>query len=145
MTQQRHERPAPPETLDDDPPVRAVMTHRLVGVDPATPLPTALRLMVAGNVRHLPVVREGRCVGMVAEVDLLRGLAARRGPFGAATLLVADVLRPVVAVPPDTPLHEIAARMDDERTDALLVVEGGRPVGLVTATDLVHALAGRVR
>jgi CBS domain-containing protein len=60
-----------------------------------------------------------------------------------ATLLVADVLRPAVAVPPDTPLHEVAARMDDRGTDALLVVEGGRPVGLVTATDLVHALTRR--
>lgn len=144
MTEQR-QRPAPPETLDDDPPVEAVMTRRLVGVDPATPLATALRLMVAGNVRHLPVVREGRCLGMVAEVDLVRGLAARQGPFGAATLLVADVLRPAPEVPPGTPLHEVAARMDRERTDALMVVAAGRPVGLVTATDLVHALAGRVR
>ncbi|GAA2896019.1 hypothetical protein GCM10010472_63250 [Pseudonocardia halophobica] len=144
MTEQR-QRPAPPETLDDDPPVEAVMTRRLVGVDPATPLGIALRLMVAGNVRHVPVVREGRCLGMVAEVDLLRGLAARQGPFGAATLLVADVLRPAPEVPPGTPLHEVAARMDRECTDALMVVAAGRPLGLVTATDLVRALAGRVR
>ncbi|MCE3555319.1 CBS domain-containing protein [Pseudonocardia sp. RS11V-5] len=143
MTEQR-QRPAPPETLDDDPPVETVMSRRLVGVDPAAPLPIALRLMVAATVRHLPVVREGRCLGMIAEVDLLRGLAARQGPFGPATLLVADVLRPAPEIPPGTPLHEVAARMDRECTDALLVVEAGRPLGIVTATDLVQALAARI-
>ncbi|GAA1880587.1 hypothetical protein GCM10009836_72350 [Pseudonocardia ailaonensis] len=137
-------RPAPPETLDDHPPVRAVMSRQLVAIDPAAPLRTALRLMTAGAVRHLPVVGDGRCVGVVADVDLLSGMVAGRGPFGSAPLLVRDVMRPVSAVAPSLPLADAARRMEAENTDVLVVVEAGSLLGIVTATDLVHAVATRV-
>ncbi|MFR9802432.1 CBS domain-containing protein [Pseudonocardia sp. RS010] len=138
-------RPAPPETLDDDPPVRTAMSRRVVAIDAAAPLRTALRLMTAGDVRHLPVIRGDRCVGMVAEVDLLRGLAAVRGPLGTARLTVDDVLRPVPVVSPETSLRSAAALMDAERVDALLIGTPDALTGIVTATDLVHAIAARPR
>jgi CBS domain-containing protein len=136
------ERPAPPETLDHDPPVRTVMTHRLVAVDPAVPLPTALQLMIAGRVRHLPVFDGGRCVGIVTETDVLRGLAACRGPLGSTTLLVEALARRVRIVDPGISLHHAAALMDADKVDVLLVGDDeSGPIGILTATDLIHALA----
>jgi CBS domain-containing protein len=135
-------RPAPPETLDEVPQVRALMSTRVVAIVPSAPLMTALRLMVARAVRHLPVMDGGQCVGIVTETDLLRGLAARTGPAGAAALHVADVARAVTAVPESVPLDEAATLMERGGLDALLVADGdGGLVGIVTATDLIHALA----
>ncbi|WP_226364487.1 MULTISPECIES: CBS domain-containing protein [unclassified Pseudonocardia] len=67
---------APPETLDDDPPLRTVVSPRLVAVTPQTPVRTALDLMLAHDVHHLPVFAGPRCTGLVTESDLLRGVAA---------------------------------------------------------------------
>ncbi|GAA4542164.1 CBS domain-containing protein [Pseudonocardia xishanensis] len=135
-------RPAPPETLDDQPPVRALMSRRVVAIVPTAPLSTALQLMVAEGVRHLPVMEDGRCTGMVTETDVLRGLAARRGPWGTADLRVLDVVRTAPAVVESTPVGAAATVMLQERTDAVLVVGAdGGIAGIVTATDLVHALA----
>jgi CBS domain-containing protein len=136
------ERPAPPEALDQDPPVRAVMSNRLVAVEPSVPLQTALQLMIAGSVRHLPVFDSAHCVGIVTESDVLRGLAACHGPLGSTTLLVGALTRPVRIVDPGTSLHEAAALMDAAKIDVLLVGdEESGPTGIVTATDLIHALA----
>jgi len=135
---------APPEVLDDDPPVRALMSTRVVAIVPSAPLSTALHLMVTAGVRHLPVMEDGRCTGMVTETDVLRGLAARRGPWGTADLHVLDVLRAAPAVTGSTRLSGAAAVMLDGDNDAVLIrgADGGI-AGILTATDLVHALARR--
>lgn len=137
-------RPAPPETLDDQPPVRAIMSTTVVAIEPTAPLSTALHLMLADGVRHLPVMEDGRCTGMVTETDLLRGLAARRGPWGTADLRVLDVVRSAPAVAVSDPLSTAAAVMLREQCDAVLVLGAdGVIAGILTATDLVHALARR--
>jgi len=42
----------------------------------------ALRLMRGNYIRHLPVVDDGRCVGLVSETDVLIALASTtRGPL----------------------------------------------------------------
>ena len=79
---------APPETVDDDPPVTALMTRDLVGVTPDTPVMTALSLMATRRVRHLPVLTGRRCLGLVIELDLVRALAAVPLPLVLADPLV---------------------------------------------------------
>ena len=45
--------------------------------------------------------------------------------------------RPLVSVAPDTPVREVARLMDQTVVGAVVVVEGHRPVGIVTDRDLV--------
>jgi CBS domain-containing protein len=52
-----------------------VMTRALEVVDEETPLDVAAKLMDERHVRRLPVVKEGRVVGIVARADLIRSLA----------------------------------------------------------------------
>jgi len=52
-----------------------VMTRALEVVDEDTPLDVAAKLMDERHVRRLPVVKEGRVVGIVARADLIRSLA----------------------------------------------------------------------
>ncbi len=52
-------------------PVSKVMTPNPVVVDAGDPCSTCMRLMKQANCRHLPVVSEGRLVGMISLRDLL--------------------------------------------------------------------------
>jgi CBS domain-containing protein len=56
-----------------------VMTRSLEVVDENTPLDVAARLMDERHVRRLPVMREGRVVGIVARADLIRSIAGSGG------------------------------------------------------------------
>ena len=129
---------APPDTLDDDPRLAALASPVLVGVEPDTPVGTALRAMIAREVRHLPVLDGARCVGMVTEADLLRGLAAGNGPFGHTTLLVRDLAGPAVVLPGGTRLSRASARMIAERVDAVLLGGSDGVHAIVTATDVLR-------
>lgn len=61
-----------------DAPIRPVvewMTKFPTTVSPDTPVKEALRVMVEGGFRHLPVTRDDRVVGMLSMRDIARALA----------------------------------------------------------------------
>jgi CBS domain-containing protein len=118
-----------------------VMTPSVLGIVPAAPLVVALKMMVEAGVRHLPVVDSGHCVGLLHESDILWRLWSTDGVTSSPVTAVART--PVVAVGPNDDLPTIARRLTDAETDAALVVEDGRIVGIVTATDLLRRLAAR--
>ncbi len=62
-----------------------VMTRTLEVVDEDTPLDVAAKLMDERHVRRLPVVKDGRVVGIVARADLIRALAKPTASQPAAT------------------------------------------------------------
>lgn len=132
---------APPEAVDRDPLLRSVMSPHLVGVEPATPVRTALHVMAVRDVRHLPVIEDHRCVGLATESDLLRGIAAQDGPFGHTVVPVQDVAGPALVLPGDTRLSVATRHMSDRKLDAVLVGAPDKLVGIVTATDMIHVWA----
>ncbi|OLT09603.1 hypothetical protein BJF78_30230 [Pseudonocardia sp. CNS-139] len=138
MSSSSPHRAAPPETLDDDPPVADLMTSRIIGITPDAPLQTALHLMASTGVRHLPVLHGTRCRGMVTELDLT-GFVAEG--LAAGLVVCADLARPVGMLPPSARRSDAARRMRAARIDAVLVADHGRLLGVVTATDLVRSLA----
>lgn len=56
-------------------PVDEWMTRKLVTIDPETEVREALRMMVDGGFRHLPVLEESKIVGMVSMRDIAAALA----------------------------------------------------------------------
>jgi CBS domain-containing protein len=128
-------RAAPPEALDADPRIGPLMSGRVVAITPDAPLRTALRLMAADQVRHLPVMDGSRCLGVVGETDLVHAVAVG-GPE-----LVGRLARPVRALPPTARRSDAARAMLAADADVVLVTDGGRIVGILTATDLLVSLA----
>jgi CBS domain-containing protein len=57
-----------------------IMTRDFVAIPPGTPTGEAARMMVKLDRNHLPVVEQGRLVGILARHDLLRALLRRYEP-----------------------------------------------------------------
>ncbi len=60
-----------------------VMTRNVVTVSPDTPLAAVARLLEERHIKRVPVVENGRLVGIVSRADLLRALATK-GPEAAS-------------------------------------------------------------
>jgi CBS domain-containing protein len=84
--------------------VADVMTRYLVTVGPETPLSEIADLMEKKAIKRVPVVDEGRLVGIVSRANLLQALAAFKGDLpGESTAddaaIRADLLRRIEAEP----------------------------------------------
>lgn len=55
-----------------------VMTEQVIHVSEETPLGEVVGLMEKHNIKRLPVLSDGKLVGIVSRADLLRALAARQ-------------------------------------------------------------------
>ena len=119
---------------------------RLVAVDvmravprlaPDQSLASAASLMTSLRVRELPVVAGGCLVGLLAERDL----RPHDGHYEWTTVETAMTRDPVTATA-ETPVEEIARLLLTRSFNALPVVVGGVPLGMVTRADLLRTIAG---
>ena len=128
--------------------VKDSMAREIVTLSPDETAATALALCRERRIRHLPVLEEGRIVGIVSDRDLRSSTPALGDPDRAAALqevLVEDVMaREVVSVLPDDPIEQAANTMREGKIGCLPVLEGDDLVGIITASDVMDALVNLV-
>jgi CBS domain-containing protein len=111
-------------------------------ISTASPTDTVRRLasvMKKEDCGFVPVVEEGRLVGVVTDRDIvLRCLANGHGDIGHE--LAAEIMSPaVVTVAPDDDLEEAAHRMARSEVRRLPVLEDGHIVGILSLGNVVQA------
>jgi CBS domain-containing protein len=131
--------------------VRDVMEEKVVTISVGDRLSTVEDIMTLGGVRHMPVVRAGRLVGVVSERDLLRASLSSLDPrrqerraFLEAIDISQVMSAPPVIVDSDARVEEAARIMADNKIGCLPVLRGEELVGLLTETDLLRYFADLV-
>jgi acetoin utilization protein AcuB len=132
--------------------IRRWMKHPVRVVKPLVSIHHARELMVAGRVNQLPVVVDGRLVGIVTDRDLRDAFPSvfdtapleQQKPKAASdprAITVENVMTAnVITVGAGDSVIDAARRMREERIGALPVLENGRLVGIITRTDLLECL-----
>jgi CBS domain-containing protein len=115
--------------------VADVMTPGVETTTSSEALRDAARTMRNGDFGAMPVVDDGRLVGMLTDRDIVvRAVAEGLDPMSAR---VGDVASPSpVAVAPDQDLDEAMELMAEYRVRRLPVVDGERLVGVVSQADV---------
>jgi CBS domain-containing protein len=96
---------------------RDVMTHAVVTVSEDTPLAEVAQTLERRGIKRVPVVRDGRVVGVVSRANLLQGLVAAPAPTAAATVDDATLRARLLATLDRQPWHATL--------QANIVVSGG--------------------
>lgn len=123
--------------------VNEIMSSKLKTVTPLVSADAAWDLMKGDRIHHLVVMDAQRIAGVFSSGDSgrSRGKAAREG------LRVADLMSErVVTIAADAPVKRAASLMRGRNIGCLVVVDSGRPVGIVTTSDLLELLGrGAIR
>ena len=120
--------------------IQQYMTWMPHAVDTGQSIAGALGRMQMLSVGHLPVMEQGRVVGMLAERELVQ-VSSVVG-FDAQAVPVGDVMcSDVSCVGVDAPFLDAVRDMAQHHSDCCAVVEGDHLVGIVTSTDVLAALA----
>ena len=112
-------------------------------IDPQSTVRDGYRLMKTHGFRHLPVVEDGRLVGILSVTDV--GKLGSQVP-AVMTRIVADAMtRDPLTIGEEERIEVAAATMAVKKVNCLPVVRDGKLVGIVTTYDLLDALARRIR
>jgi acetoin utilization protein AcuB len=115
-----------------------------VGVDDS--LIRARELMVGLGVRHLPVLKDHRLLGVLTDRDLKRALDPDLGLPPKDELFVRDVYVPdPYVVEDDAPLDQVLERMAELQMGSVLVTKHGRLAGIFTSVDVCRVYCEHLR
>lgn len=128
--------------------VRSKMTPNVITASPDTTLADALKLTRGNRIRHLPVVENGRLVGLVTDRDLRLALppvwasdtdhAQLRDAFHTKTVKEVMVTE-IITTSPDSPIEDAARKLYEHRIGCLPIMNGDELIGIITETDLLRA------
>ncbi len=126
--------------------VREIMMGSPVTLKPEDTLDLANDIISLGRIRHIPVVEDGRLVGLLSERDLMGAAATtifrlkqKSKSALLKSVLIKDVMKKkVVTVKPDTPIKGAVHLMKEKTIGCVPVVSEGALVGLVTTTDILR-------
>ena len=121
--------------------IKEIMHKNPITISPSTTLCDAYQLMSEKKIRHLPVVENGKLVGIVTDRDLrLATSRLAKRPFDPKDEVRGVMISPVITASPTEPVEAAAKTMRDLKIGSLPVVEGDEVVGIVTAVDLLDAM-----
>ena len=129
-----------------------IMTTNVVTIPSNTSIADAKRIMAAHRIRRLPVVDKGKLVGIVTEHRLESVSPSKATSLSVWELTylldkttVKEIMeRDVVTVSPDTSVEESVAIAQGNKVGAVVVVEGGRVVGISSTNDIFYKIVNPV-
>lgn len=124
------------------------MTKQVVTVGPEESVGHAMHLMKEKAIKHLPVVREGKLLGVISDRDIKAFAPSKATSLDVyeinyllAKAVVKDAMGPgLTTTSPDTPVEQAALEMLEKNIGCLPVVENGALVGIISDRDIFRAL-----
>ncbi|PID86223.1 MAG: hypothetical protein CSB13_04090 [Chloroflexi bacterium] len=118
-------------------------------IGPATPLRDIIGMMKSEGYRHLPIVADGKLVGIITDRDIRLVMNSpmilherRQDEELIDTVTAEACMTPnPVTVTPDTPAYRAAEMLSIYKFGALPVVDNSKLVGIVTVTDFLDFFA----
>ena len=132
--------------------VEKIMTRAPQVIDANRSVGAVLSLFREHGISHVPVMDEGKPVGIVSIQDIIDKVfqPRQRQTLGEIVGEKVPVLsipakgimtKPVITVQPDTSLKEAAKTMHEHDVECLVVLSGGRLTGIVTKLDFLEPIS----
>ena len=120
------------------------MSYPVITVAPSMSIIEALELLKREKIRRVPVVKNGKLIGIVSDHDLFHATPSQATTLSIwemnymlSKITVESVMsKDVITVDVDTPIEDAARIMADNKIGGLPVTRDGKLAGIVTETDI---------
>jgi len=122
------------------PHIKKYMTSDVQTIGDEQPMAVAHRLMREQRIRHLPVLHQGKLVGILSDRDL--HLIETLSDVDPAKVAVSEAMTPdPYIVSPEAELDEVVSTMAAKKYGSAIVSDHGKVVGIFTTVDACSAFA----
>jgi len=128
--------------------IETIMQKKLFIVSPEERVIHARRIMIDEHIARLPVVYQGKLVGLISDTEIAFALAKLKRSFPPGKqkhqldeLLIEKVMKtPVIWSPPNTTIEDAAKLMIKNNIGALPIIKNDKLVGIITRTDIIKTI-----
>jgi len=121
--------------------VKEMMRTPVTVIPVGTTIGEADQILLARGFRHLPVVDQGRLVGVLTDRDIRFVTSSLcQTPRSAGDPVALAMSSPPLTADPLDPVEDAARIMREHKIGCLPVLDGGELVGILTGMDLLDAL-----
>ncbi len=131
--------------------IKDVMTKGVITASSNTPVSDAKRIMKEHGFRRLPVVDDGKLVGVVTEARLERVSPKSTTPllwqvaYIVSHTTVRDVMETkIITIKPTATVEQGVALAQKHHVGSLIVVDKGKVVGIVTTNDFFYHIVNPI-
>ncbi len=111
------------------PPITAKDTDTVAGI---------AKIMSSHDIGCVIIVDKlGKPEGIITERDIVERVAAKNLRPSEVKVIEA-MSKPIIGIPPTTPLNDAAKRMNQSKIRRLAVIDGGKLVGILTMKDILE-------
>ncbi|MEM5799574.1 MAG: CBS domain-containing protein [Candidatus Aenigmatarchaeota archaeon] len=116
--------------------VKDVMNPKVIVAKPQATIKEAAEIMSQLRIGCLLVMDDDKVVGIVTESDIIGKIVAKKKDPERVT--VDEIMtKNIISTTPDETLDDAAEKMVENKIKRLPVLDGGKLVGIITATDLI--------
>ena len=115
--------------------VREVMNKQVVTAKQEISLKEASKVMVDMRIGCLLILENEKILGIITSTNILKAVAAGNDP--ETTLVESFMSKDVKTIEPDKTIEDAVDIMTQNKIKKLPVVEEGKIVGIITASDIV--------
>jgi predicted transcriptional regulator len=116
-------------------PIKNYMSSPLKTLKSSDTLRDALALFNRDHIHGAPVIDNGKLAGIITMSDIAKAVEKE---LPLTTNIAGIMTMDVVEVPSDTKLFEVIRRFKEREIGRLIVVEDGKPVGILTQSDIIR-------
>jgi len=124
------------------------MTKKVFSIGPEESISDAAAIMKDMSIKHLPVVKGGKVVGIISDRDIKEYVPTKATSLDVYELhyllqktKVKEIMKKkVIIAPPDMPVEEASMLMHDSNIGCLPVVEKDKLAGIISDRDIFEIL-----
>jgi hypothetical protein len=117
-------------------PVKEYIKSKTITIPANANMQEASRILIRHNIHGAPVEDKGTIVGMVTFRDIGESLAS-----GKINVRVRDIMtKEIISIDGNKPLYETVKIFDEKNVGRLLVTSNGKPIGVISKTDILREL-----
>ncbi|MCL7415358.1 MAG: CBS domain-containing protein [ANME-2 cluster archaeon] len=118
-------------------PIKDYLSNKTITIPANATIQEAARIFTRNNIHGAPVEDKGTMVGVITFTDIGNTLAS-----GKVNLKIREIMsKEIISVDGETPLYDVVKVFDQKKVGRLMVTDGGRYIGIISKTDVLHEMA----
>lgn len=116
-------------------PVKDYMSMPLISLEPDMTIAYAMKTLLQKRIHGAPVIENGELAGIVTLTDIVTSID--RG-MTVENLVREMMVKDVITIPADRRLYEVVRQFKERGIGRVIVLEEGKPVGILTHSDILR-------